>query len=252
MPNFRLISRLDIKGPNLIKSIQFEGLRIIGDPNKYALKYYNENCDEIFIIDTVASLYGRNNLNHIINNAVKNIFVPITAGGGIRSVDNVQKLLNSGADKVAINTAAVNNPDLISKVANTFGSQCMVLSIEAKQITENEWEVYTENGRESTKIDPIEWAKEAVKLGAGEIIVTSVDRDGTLSGLDNNLIKKITDTVNVPVIASGGIGKINDINFLLENSDISGIAIGSSLHYNKIKIDELKKYIINYGYDIRI
>ena len=148
--NIRLIPRLDIKGPNLIKGVRLEGLRVIGDPEIYAKKYYDNGADELLYIDIVASLYGRNNLKEIIKKTVKNVFIPITVGGGVRSVDDVRDLLRSGAEKVAINTAATNNPDLIKQVSRKFGSQCMVLSIEAKKINENYWEVYTENGRQKT------------------------------------------------------------------------------------------------------
>tara|TARA_A100001015_G_scaffold254677_1_gene295628 strand:- start:4788 stop:5561 length:774 start_codon:yes stop_codon:yes gene_type:complete len=252
MGKLRVIARMDIKGPNLIKSIRFEGLRIIGDPNNYALKYYEEGIDEIFILDTVATLYGRNNLSNIIKEAVKNIFIPITAGGGVRSINDVQNLLNSGADKISINTAAVNNPQLISDVANFFGSQCMVLSIEAKKISEKKWEVYTENGREKTGIDVIEWAKKAESLGAGEIILTSVDKDGVKQGFDNELINQVHNSIKVPLIVSGGLGTYNHFEEIIEESpSISGVAIGSAFHYNNLSIKNFKNYLFNLGLNIR-
>lgn len=252
MGKIRVISRMDIKGPNLIKSIQFEGLKIIGDPNEYALKYYNEGIDEIFILDTVASLYGRNNLSDIIKNAAKNIFVPITAGGGVRSIDDVQNLLNSGADKVAVNTAAVNDPQLINDIANYFGSQCMVLSIEAKKISDNKWEVFTENGREKTGIDVVEWAKKGEELGAGEIILTSVDSDGMRQGFDDELIQKVYNSVQIPLIVSGGLGNCNHFKDIMNQSpNISGVAIGSAFHYNDLNINDLKNYLFELDFNIR-
>ena len=159
----RLIARLDIKNKNLIKGINLEGLRVVGDPNKFAVKYFNEGIDEIIFMDVVASLYGRNNLLDIINLATKDIFIPITVGGGIRSIDDAKKIFLSGADKIAINTAAVNNPDLINKLSEKFGSQSIVLSIEAKKIENKKWEVFTHNGRQETGIDVLEWSKEATK-----------------------------------------------------------------------------------------
>ena len=159
MKNLRLIARLDVKGPNLIKGIHLEGLRVLGKPNDFALKYYEQGADELIYMDSVASLYGRNHLGNIIKEAVKDIFIPLTVGGGIRKIEDVTDILRSGADKVAINTAAVITPKIISEVAQRFGSQCMVSSIEAKKISTERWEVYTNNGRERTGLDVIEWAK---------------------------------------------------------------------------------------------
>ena len=183
--NIRLISRLDIKGPNLIKGIHLEGLRVLGDPNIFATKYYENNIDEILYIDSVASLYGRNNLSDILKKTVKNIFVPITAGGGLRSLDDVKNILRCGADKVAINSAAVKNPSLIKDVASVFGSQCMVLSIQAKKINKNKWEVMIESGREKTGIDVIDCSSGGI---AGRPRFAAND-DGSLlkSNLDRGL-----------------------------------------------------------------
>lgn len=169
MKNIRLIARLDIKGPNLIKGIHLEGLRVIGSPNEHALGYYLQGADELIYMDSVASLYGRNHLSEIIKAAANNIFVPMTVGGGIRSVDDATSILRSGADKVAVNTAAVASPGLITEIARRFGSQCMVLSVEAKQIGGDHWEVYTDNGRERTNIDVIKWIKKGVSMGGGNI-----------------------------------------------------------------------------------
>ena len=176
MRNIRLIARLDIKGPSLIKGIHLEGLRVIGSPNDFALHYYLQGVDELIYMDCVASLYGRNHLGDIIKAAAKDIFVPITVGGGIRSVNDATDILRLGADKVALNTAAVESPQLITSIARRFGNQCMVLSVEAKQINFDHWEVYTNNGRERTGLDVVEWVKKGVSMGAGEILLTSVDR----------------------------------------------------------------------------
>ena len=240
--NLRLIARLDIKGKNLIKTIQLEGLRIIGPPGEYALKYYDSGADELIFMDTVASLYGRNHLTEIIKKAAENIFVPITVGGGIRSVDDALKILRSGADKVAINTAAVLNPNLISEIATKFGSQCMVLSIEAKKISSSHWEVYTDGGREHSGLDVLEWANRAVELGAGEIFLTSVDKEGTKKGFDLDLMKTISQEVNVPLIASGGMGQLEDIKQLLKKSEVDAIAMASVLHYDIMTINEVRNF----------
>jgi cyclase len=209
--SIRLIPRLDIKGPNLIKGIHLEGLRIIGDPQVYARRYYEEGADELLYMDIVASLYGRNSLTDIIRRAVQDVFVPMTVGGGIRSVDDVKALLRVGADKIAINTAAVKRPELLREVSQRFGSQCMVLSIEAKRVSEGRWEAYTDNGRERTGLDVVQWAMQAVELGAGEILLTSVDQEGTRKGFDLSLIQAVSTSVPVPVIASGGMGTVDHL-----------------------------------------
>lgn len=240
----RLIARLDIKGPNLIKGIHLEGLRVIGDPQVYAEKYYLDGADELIYIDSVASLYGRNNLTKILSHAAQNIFIPLTAGGGIRSTDDVQTLLSSGADKIAINTAAVKNPQLITDIAKRFGSQCVVLSVEAKSRPTGGWEVYTDNGRERTGLDVIEWVRKAEKLGAGEVLITSVDREGTRKGLDIDLTGAVCEAVNIPVIASGGIGKIEHLNAAIEQGKADAVAMASVLHYNNMTIEEIRHSLI--------
>lgn len=239
----RLIARMDIKSSNLIKSINLEGLKIIGNPNEYAKKYYEEGADEILFMDCVATLYGRNNLSEIINQSTKDIFIPIAVGGGIRSLDDVKMMLNSGADKVAINTAAVNNPQFITVLANLIGSQSIIISIEAKKRDQN-WEVYTSNGRDPTGKDVVEWAKEVEKLGAGEILLTSIDQEGTRKGFDIELIKAVTSTTNLPVICSGGFGKIDHAKKLIDSCQISAIALADALHYKRHKLSEIKKGLI--------
>ncbi|MDP3139685.1 MAG: imidazole glycerol phosphate synthase cyclase subunit, partial [Burkholderiaceae bacterium] len=189
MAGLRIIPRLDVKGPNLIKGIRLEGLRVVGDPHEFALRYYADGADEIVFMDIVASLYQRNNLTDIIRRAADQIWIPITVGGGIRSLDDVNTLLRSGADKVAINTAAIARPALISEVSKRFGSQCMVLSVEAKRTGPGRWEAYTDNGREHTGMDVLEWIAQAVDRGAGEVLLTAVDREGTRKGLDIELLE---------------------------------------------------------------
>lgn len=228
----RLIARLDIKGPNLIKPVQLEGLRVIGDPEPRLLRYYNEGADEFLFIDAVASLYGRNNLTSLLEYSVRNVFVPVTAGGGVRSVADVEALLRSGADKVAINTAAVRNPELLTHAARRFGSQCVVLSIQAKRAGGERWECYMDGGREHTGLDVIEWAKRAVDLGAGEILLTSVDREGTRTGFDLELVEAVSSVVDVPVIASGGLGRPEQARQAIE-AGASAVAVADILHYDR-------------------
>ncbi len=250
MRNLRLIARLDVKAPNLVKGIQLEGLRKLGDPNVFAKRYYEQGIDEIFYADIVASLYNRNSLLDIIENTTKDIFVPITVGGGLRTIDDVTAALHAGADKVSINTAAIKNPNIVSEVAHRFGSQCMVLSIQAKQ-RGNHWEAYYDNGREHSGLDVIEWAMKGQDLGAGEIILTSVDQEGTARGCDTDLIKAVTDIVNIPVIASGGMGKLNDLKDVVEIGHADAIAMAHVLHYGHFTVPDIRKYCKNIGLSVR-
>jgi cyclase len=187
-------------------------------------------------MDSVASLYGRNHLSEITKEAVKDVFIPITVGGGIRSVSDVREILRCGADKVAINTAAVTNPNIITEIAHQFGSQCMVVSIEAKKRNNDHWEVYTNNGRERTGLDVVEWAKICVSKGAGEILLTSIDREGTRKGFDVDLVKEVSSVVNVPVIASGGMGKPEDLLSVVAQGGADAVAMADLLHYGRAEI----------------
>lgn len=250
MSNLRLIPRLDIKGPNLIKGIRLEGLRVVGDPQEYAMRYYAAGADELIYMDIVASLYGRNNLSEIINRAARDVFIPITVGGGIRSVDDARHILRSGADKVAINTAAIARPELITEVARKFGSQAMVLSVEAKQIAPGRWEAYTDNGRERSGLDVLDWIKRGIALGAGEILLTSVDREGTRSGFDLELLKAVADIVPVPVIASGGMGSKEDMVRAAE-AGIDAVAMADVLHYQRLTLAEIRDHAIAAGLPVR-
>jgi cyclase len=240
MSNIRLIARLDIKGPNLIKGIHLEGLRIIGSPNEHAVRYYLQGADELIYMDCVASLYGRNHLGDIIRTAAENIFIPMTVGGGIRSVEDATEILRAGADKIAVNTAAIANPKLISDIARKFGSQCMVLSIETKQVGPGQWQAFTDNGREYTGLDVVEWAKRGVGLGAGEILLTSIDREGTRKGFDIELVKAITQEVSVPVIASGGMGKPQDLIDVVQAGKANAVAMADILHYKRAEFREIR------------
>lgn len=252
MPNLRLIARLDIKGPNLIKGIRLEGLRVIGDPQHYARRYYEGGADELIYMDIVASLYGRNSLTEIVKRAAQDVFIPMTVGGGIRSVDDVREILRCGADKVAINTAAIRRPELVTEVARKFGSQCMVLSIEAKKTADGRWEAYTDNGREKTALDAVEWAQRGVELGAGEILLTAVDREGTRKGFDVELTRAITDAVPVPVIASGGMGSTAHMVEIHQQGHADAVAMADILHYDRMSIPDIRQAARQAGLPVRI
>lgn len=247
----RLIARLDIKGENLIKGVHLEGLRVIGDPQVYARRYYEQGADELLYIDVVASLYGRSKLTEIVKRAARDVFIPMTVGGGVRTIDDVTDLLRAGADKVAINTAAVQNPDLISEVARRYGSQCMVLSIEAKRQPSGLWEVYTECGRERSGIDAIEWAVEGVKRGAGEILLTSIDQEGTRGGFDVPLVRAVSDVVSVPVIASGGFGSPKHLIDVVNDGQADAVAIADALHYGRHELPNIREAVRMAGIDVR-
>ena len=248
----RLIARLDVKGPNLVKGIQLEGLRKMGDPNKFARMYYEEGIDEIIYMDIVASLYERENILDIVRRSTKDVFIPITVGGGIRSIEDVKETLRAGADKVAINTAAIKRPQLIKEVAQRFGSQCMVLSIEAKKRKGRDgWEAYCDYGREKTGIDVVEWAYQGWKLGAGEILLTSVDMEGTTKGFDTDLVNRISTIVQIPVIASGGMGSTDDVYNVVEHGRADAVAMAHVLHYGQLKINTIKDMCLSRGIMVR-
>lgn len=231
MKTLRIIPKLDIKGPNLVKGIHLEGLRVLGDPSEFARHYYEMGADELYFVDCVASLYGRNSIKEIISKTASNVFIPITVGGGIRTLDDIKDALRAGADKVSINTAALNNPDFISLAAKKFGSSTIVVAIEAIKSDDGSYLAYTDNGREYTGKDVFDWALEVESLGAGEIIITSVDKEGTGDGFDIELTTKLSSLVSVPVIAHGGAGNYQDCIEVIENATLDGISIASMLHY---------------------
>ena len=249
----RLIARLDVKDVNLVKGIQLEGLRKLGDPNAFARRYYEQGIDELLYIDIVASLYNRNNLSDIVKKTSENVFIPVTVGGGLRSVDDVRHILSMGADKAAINTAAIKRPELITEVAEAFGSQCMVLSIQAKRsrTQEGKWEAYYDNGRQHSGLDVIEWAKRSEALGAGEILLMSVDNEGLQQGCDLELIEAVTSAVHIPVICGGGVGCADDI-LDAARAGADAVACAAVLHYNKATVQELKEEICAGGVEVRL
>ena len=247
----RIISRLDIKGHNLIKGVKFEGLRVLGCPIKSANFYYKEGIDEILCIDTVASLYGRNNAVNLVKEISKNVFLPITVCGGIRSVDDGRNIIKNGADKIGINTAAVENQNLITELVKEFGSQSIILSVEAKKISPSKWEVYTNSGRDRTGLDVKDWIRKGIELGAGSILLTSIDRDGTHKGFDIDVCSEMSEICEAPLVISGGMGKIADIISIARQFDISGLAMGSVLHYENLKICKLKEQLLDIDCKIR-
>ncbi len=247
----RLIGRLDIKGPNVVKGVQLEGLRVVGNPRDLARRYYEQGIDEIIYMDIVASLYGRNNILSIVAEAAEDIFVPMTVGGGMRTVDDIRAALRQGADKVAINTAAIGNPGFVREAAEAFGSQCIVVSIEAKKRGEGQWEALTDNGREVTGKGAVDWAEEAEALGAGEILVTSVDQEGTRKGFDLELLAAIHDRVRVPVIASGGAGTDEHVLAVCQAGCADAIACAGVLHYEMSSVPELKRCVGDAGFEVR-
>lgn len=235
MKTKRVIARLDVKGPNLVKGIHLEGLRVLGNPSQFARHYYQEGADELFLVDCVASLYGRNSLSDLIKDVASNVFVPITVGGGIRSIEDINVVLRAGADKVSINTIALKKPSFIEEAARVFGSSTIVVTIEAIRESDGRYLAYTDSGREYTGVDAIEWAKEAADLGAGEIVITSVDKEGTGEAYDLDLINRITEAVEIPVIAHGGAGDYRHCKEAFDICDIDGLAIASMLHYTAFK-----------------
>lgn len=226
----RVIPRLDIKGPNLVKGVMLEGLRVLGKPEAFARRYDEEGADELLFVDVVASLYGRNSLTEIIGRVSREVFIPLTVAGGLRSLDDIRTALRAGADKVALNTAALRRPALVREAAERYGSSTIVVSIEAIRQAGGTYEAFTDNGREKTGRDAIAWAEEAAALGAGELLVTAIDREGTGTGYDLALLQRIAERVGIPVIASGGAGSADDV---LDAVEVTGAAaVASLLHYD--------------------
>ena len=235
---YRVVARLDVKGPNIVKGIRFEGLRVVGKPAELAKRYAESGADELLYIDTVASLYGRNQLESLIEETSEAAFVPITVAGGIQSIRDCARLFAAGADKLACNTFPIREPGFIERVSGRFGSQAITVSIEAKR-TPQGWECYTDNGREKTGKCAIRWAHEAAALGAGELLITSVDRDGTMQGFDAELLSHID--VDIPVLAGGGCGSVGHLAGVLPHTQ--GVVIGAALHYGRLTIGQAKEAI---------
>lgn len=243
--NVRIIPRLDIKGPNLVKGIHLEGLRVLGKPEQFARYYYESGADEIMYVDVVASLYKRNSLKDIVTKTAKNIFIPLTVAGGIRTLDDIRDILRAGADKVSLNTAAIKRPEIIKEASRKFGSSTIVVTIEAIKHKDGQYFAYTDNGREYTGIEVLSWARRIEELGAGEIVITSVDREGTGLGFDSVLTEMVATAVSIPVIAHGGAGCKEDIKSVIHEGKADAVSISSILHYEcineKILVDDYSK-----------
>lgn len=246
----RIISRLDIKAPNLVKGMRLEGLRVLGQPAEFAARYFEQGADELFYQDIVASLYERNSILDLLSEAAKHIFVPLTVGGGMRTVEDIRAALRTGADKVCINTAAIRRPELIGEAAKIFGTQCVVVAVEAIRQTNGRWMAFTDNGRQHTGLDARDWALRAVELGAGELVLTSVDREGTRKGFDLEYLSAIVNEVNVPVVAHGGASSIADI-VQAAQLGVDGVALASVLHYGTLSVAQIKQGLAAAGIEVR-
>ena len=246
----RIIPCLDVKNGRVVKGKNFVNLEYAGNPVALAKRYYKEGADELVFLDITASSEKRKIMIDVVRNVAKQIFIPFAVGGGIRSVQDIRDLLNAGADKVSINTSAVRNPELIREASQKFGSQCIIVAIDAKK-TKNSWEVYIEGGRKATGIDALKWAKKVEKIGAGEILLTSMDKDGTKEGYDLELTKKISENVNIPVIASGGAGSLESIKNVFSEGKADAALAASIFHYGKYAIQEVKEYLSKNNVEVR-
>lgn len=231
----RIITRLDIKGPNLVKGIHLEGLRVLGRPEDFAKYYYEQGIDELLYMDIVASLYQRNSLHEIISKTAQEIFIPLTVGGGLRTIDDIRKVLRAGADKVSLNTAAIKNPNIVKEASEIFGSSTIAISIEAIKQADGRYLAYTDNGREYTGVEVLDWAKKVESLGAGEIVLTSIDKEGTGEGYDIELTKMVSENVSIPVVACGGAGNADDVYKVITKGGADAAILASVLHYNFIR-----------------
>lgn len=246
----RIIPCLDVDKGRVVKGVNFVDIKDAGDPVELAKFYNKEGADELVFLDITASSENRDTIQYVVREVAKQVFIPFTVGGGIRSVEDIRNMLLSGADKVSMNTSAVNNPELITKAANAFGNQCIVLAIDAKKEKGN-WKVFTDGGRTPTNLNAVSWAKEAVRKGAGEILLTSMDRDGTKNGFDLELTKMISNSVKVPVIASGGAGEIEDFENVFKKGQADAALAASLFHFGEMKIKEVKDYLQSKNIEVR-
>jgi len=246
----RIISKLEVKGENVVKGMRMEGLRKVGDPAIMAHDYCVQGADEILFIDIVASLYDRNNLNELVTQVAGDITIPLTVGGGIRSVDDFQNMLRSGADKISLNTAIIKSPELITELAQIYGSQAVIVSAQSKKIADGEWEIFIENGRQQTGVNAVEWVHEAQERGAGEILLTSVDHDGTRQGPDLELISRAREQVKIPLLVCGGIGSIDDVE-AMASCRVDGIVMAYCLHFQTFDIPSVKERLHESGFEVR-
>ncbi len=247
----RIIPCLDVTDGRVVKGVNFLELRDAGDPVEIAKRYDDQGADELTFLDITASSDNRGLILHIIEEVASQVFIPLTVGGGVREVDDVRRLLNAGADKVSINTSAVLNPQLVADAAGRFGSQCIVVAIDAKQVSDH-WEVFTHGGRKATGIDAIEWARKMESLGAGELLVTSMDRDGTKSGFNLPLNRAISDAVDVPIIASGGVGNLTHLVEGVQEGGADAVLAASIFHYGEFTVRQAKEFMRDHGIEVRL
>ena len=248
----RIIPCLDVDNGRVVKGVNFIDLIDAGDPVEQAIIYNAEGADELCFLDITASSDNRDTLLEVVKKTAENCFIPLTVGGGVRNLDDISRLLHFGADKVSINTAAVDNIDLVAEAANKYGSSTIVIAVDAKETTENQWKVFTHGGRKETNIDVVTYCNEVAKLGAGEILLTSMDRDGTKSGFDNKLLKAVTSKVNVPVIASGGVGNLSHLLDGILEGEASALLAASIFHFGEYSIGEVKRYLADNNIPVRI
>ena len=247
MKNTRIIVRMDIKGPNLVKGIHMEGLRVLGKSEDFAEYYYKNGADELFYQDVVASLYERNSLFELVKKTANAISILLTVGGGIRNLDDISKLLESGADKVSLNTSVIKDPNLIDKAAKKFGSSTIIIAIETAKTDNQRYLAYTDNGREFTGVDTFKWSKEAESRGAGEILLTSIDKDGTGDGFDENLVSNISKNLSIPLIAHGGAGNVNHVADIIKKGNADAVALASIMHYSSFNLIKKKSHKLKEG-----
>jgi cyclase len=247
----RIIPCLDVTNGRVVKGVNFVGLRDAGDPIEISRRYDDQGADELTFLDITASSDNRDLILHIIEEVAAQVFIPLTVGGGVRKVEDVRRLLNAGADKVSINTSAVQNPELVAAAADRYGSQCIVVAIDAKR-TENGWEVFTHGGRRATGLGAVEWAKKMQSFGAGEILLTSMDKDGTRNGFDLALTRAVSDAVEVPVIASGGVGELNHLAQGITEGHADAVLAASIFHYGEYTVRQAKEYMAQHGIEVRL
>jgi len=247
----RIIPCLDVDQGRVVKGVKFVDIRDAGDPIEIAKRYNEQGADEITFLDITASHEGRDTTYHTVERMASEVFIPLTVGGGVRTIDDIRQLLNAGADKVGINTAAIHNPDFVREAAERFGSQCIVVAIDAKQVQQH-WEIFTHGGRKPTGINAVGWAEKMAEFGAGEILLTSMDRDGTKDGFDLNLTRAISEAVNIPVIASGGVGNLQHLVDGVQEGQADAVLAASIFHFGEYTVEEAKKFMHDQGVAIRL
>ncbi|WP_420474836.1 imidazole glycerol phosphate synthase subunit HisF [Noviherbaspirillum sp. ST9] len=248
----RIIPCLDVTNGRVVKGVNFVELRDAGDPVEIARRYDEQGADELTFLDITATSDGRDLILHIIEDVASQVFIPLTVGGGVRTVDDVRRLLNAGADKISVNSTAVANPQMVQEAAHKFGSQCIVVAIDAKKSGEGKWEVFTHGGRKPTGLDVVEWAKKMESIGVGEILLTSMDRDGTKSGFDLALTRAVSDAVSIPVIASGGVGGLQDLADGVKLGKADAVLAASIFHYGQHTVQEAKQFMSGQGIPMRL